>query len=290
MQTEIVRREIRHRRQQPKPKPLRGGYHMAGMSVGIGIGLGSSGAGVTPPPGSSGGPTDPLTIITSKTWLTFISADIGVTSASSRISKINDQSGANKHAIQATGGAQPLLNVSSLNTHNSWTNVSSRADRLAFNDTSALDLPAPGTTPTWMFGVMRMLVDTSGQSFWGATNTTTMRCLRGAALQYRQNNGTNGGLAGAIAVNSWYLVRALYSNAVGDYLKFGNVTVGTGTATGNNDPASGAFTLGSGTAAGATASDTEWACFGICNGDPSGAEQTALISWVTGYYSNLVIV
>lgn len=235
---------------------------------------------------STAGPTDPLTIVTSKTALFFITADAGITIGTG-VSQAADQSGAGKHATQGTGTAQPALQSAALNGRNTMLFDGSN-DCLNF---ATLDLPAPGTTPTWFFMVFRVTTWGSAKSIYGGGTTTAMRVnFQTSSPNIRAINTTGSSFNTGAPAGTWVRLENLFNNATTDYLKLGSTSV-TGVNTGNTDAASGAFTLGSHiNPTGANASAIEVACMGAWNGKPTAGELTSLDAWVTSYYGASVVV
>lgn len=295
MQTEEIRREIRHRKQQPKP--LRGGYHMAGfggMGIGIGVGIGPSGQGVTPPPGSSGGPVDPLTIVTSRTALFGFSADIGAPveaagGVADDVSTWTDQSANAYTATQATEANRPTLITAALNTHNVLRFTKASTQRLVVG---TLDLPAPGTTPIFICGAFKLNTFTTNDSIFGGNGSTTMRLLC-TTTSMRCNNGANGNLV-AVTAGVWYWFETYWANsATDDYLRIGLNTSASGATFGNNNPAAGVLTIGAQQTAGSNPADITLACmFAWSGGVPTELTTavTGVRAWATGYYGGTLVI
>jgi hypothetical protein len=79
-----------------------------------------------------------------------------------------------------------------------------------------------------------------------------------------------------MTLGTWFLVEALYNNAITDFLRIGGTTV-TGTNVGNNDQAAHAlFGLTSGV--GANCSDSSCAKNEIFAGLPTFAERAAMLA------------
>lgn len=292
VQRDLLRRREGARRAEHEWIRRSGGRHgyraagMGGIGLGIGIGIGAhSGAGSTPGGGSSGGPTDPLTIVTSVTALAFFTADLGVTQSGGSVSDWAGQA-AGLHAVQGTTANMPTVVASGLNTHTTLRFTKANTQRLVIG---TLNLPAPGTTPSFFWGVVKpVTVTTNDTVFAGGASTTTR--LFEATGQVKASNGVTGA-AVTFTAGTWYRYELLFANsASADYLKVGASSTGTGTAWGNNDPAAGAITIGAQATGGTNPADFELACFGIWNGKPSGAELSALDAWVTGYYGGTVNV
>lgn len=177
--------------------------------------------------------------ISSVTKYFWLRADLGVTVATG-VSAWADQYGLN-NATQATGAAQPTLSASDAAFNNQASiTFDGTDDALVF---TGLDLPAPGTTPFWVWIIFRQLSWTSLDWIFAAGNNTVALQQFTAEPQLRIINGiavsTNSGAPTGTAVRGI----ASFTNSVADYLKLAS-TVVTGVASGNNDPISGSFGLG----------------------------------------------
>jgi hypothetical protein len=236
--------------------------------------------------GGGPAPTDPLSIVTSVPVLAYFVADLGVTIGTG-VSAWADQGPSAYSAVQATGTAQPLLQTAALGGSNTIL-FDGVDDRLVVG---TLDLPAPGTTPTFLFFVARRVTGAINVSMFGGGGSTTMRLFRGGADLIRMNNGTSGPTVTMVAGGPFYRGEALYANsATVDYLKIGTVNSGVGTATGNNDAGAGQYTIGAQQLAGTNAGNDDIAVVMLCGGNPSAAEKAALDAWVTAYYNGVVVV
>lgn len=225
---------------------------------------------------SDGGglPTDPLTIISSRTPFWFFTADQGYVPGT-----WTDQSSGGFNATQSTGSKQPTLNTAALNTRNtlSFDGVDDVLQLATWNP------PAPGTTNMWFFMVFRQRTFTNGDSIFGGGNSSRVRLYQATTSPNLQAiNTTNSTAVTTATLNSWFRGEVLFNNATTDYLKVGSTSV-TGINLGNTDIAVGAYTIG-GTSTAAGFADIEVACIGCWNGEPTAGEKTSLNSWVTSYY------
>lgn len=235
------------------------------------------------------GALDPLTIVTSKSWLTYLVSDRGITLNGSGVSNWADQSGNGKDAAQATAANQPTFAANALNGHPSIIGDGTN-DVLVFG---TLDLPAPGTTPSFFWAVFRTVTWSSNDSLYAGNTTTTMRLRH---ITASPNFGAINASAGTqnttgAPVGTFVRLENLFSNTTGDYIKLGSVkTTVPGLNTGNNDPASGAMCLLAQSTTGTSAINAEILAFGILNGEPTSGEKSALDAWVANYYGNTVNV
>jgi hypothetical protein len=235
------------------------------------------------------GPTDPLSIITSKSPFFFLSADLGITEAGGAgtgVSAWADQSGQGKSATQISSApARPAWNSSggpnsrgivTFNGTNNWMEFTS------------WDPPAPGTTPIWFFWVCKPVSWSSGANLYSGSSTAILRCRMGTTTgKIGASNGTLGQELTNFTVGSWFRGENLFSNSTSDYIKVGSTsTTLPGTNTGSTNPGSGVFRLCTDVVT--RFGNIAWGCFGAWNGEPTSAEKTALSTWVTRYYGNTV--
>jgi hypothetical protein len=224
----------------------------------------------------SGGATanDPLTIAPG--WTFWLVGDNGLSGTT-----WTDQSG---NGFNATSAIMPAITTNLLNGRTGIT-MNGATQHMVF---STLDLPPPGTTPSWIFAVWRWKTWTSGDNMYGAS-TSCMRLLQITSLpQVEKHNGVVSSTLSP-ALNTWQRSADYYSNTTSDYLKIGASTV-TGVNCGNTDPAAGAFRIGSNNGGGAGSPDADLLCIGRLPRLPTGTEITNLDTWVTAYYGGTVAV
>ena len=142
---------------------------------------------------------------------------------------------ASQSLLQATAASQPVTQIG-LNGH-----VSLLGDGVAtkMTDTS-VDLPAPGTTPTLYWYVLRQITWTAGRVWMGAGNAATSMAVfqTVASPQVVQFDGSSQNANSGAALNSWVRGETLWNNnvTVNDYNKLAATKVATGNS-GNTDPA-----------------------------------------------------
>lgn len=230
------------------------------------------------------GPRAGLSIVKSKTPIFYLHADQGVTDDPG-VSTWTDLSGQGKHAT-AAGGARPSWQANQIFGHHTV-----RGDGAAHSmNFAGLDLPAPGTTPTWFLVWARFLSWTSGDALFSGSGTTTMRVRQGNATpQIAANNGTVSNNNAAAVLNTLVRIECLFSNTAADYLKVGGTPVSsTVTTFGNGNAASGAFWLFSGNAANFANVEILLAC--AYNGDPTGDEKSKLDKWGTRHTNGALVI
>jgi hypothetical protein len=110
---------------------------------------------------------------------------------------------------------------------------------------SALDLPAPGTTPTFVWAVYRIISNATGN---GAIIASTSL---GAAIyspigvrSTGQFNGTARNINAGSNGGAWVRTEALFSASAADYVRCGATLAAAGLSAGNSDPAAARFIAG----------------------------------------------
>jgi len=269
------------------------------IAIGLGIGLGRRFVGVDPnaavnspsvvlasslsivaSPSVVVDPRGPLAIVQSKAAQLFFSADDAGITIGTGVSLWPDRSGNGRDLVQATSGLQPARATNQLNGK---AIVQFTAHALA----NTWLPPAPGTTPTFFWGVLRPVTIVNGNVIH-ASGSARFKLGQSTTNRLQISNTTGGGLVTAVP-NTWYRTRELFGNATADYLKMGSIAAGTGVATGNNPGVTGFF-LGAASATGTTPAVVDVACFAAWNGEPSAGELSALDAWATAYYGGGVQV
>lgn len=193
----------------------------------------NTGGGTAPPPPWT--PAD-ITSVTKYFWLR---ADSGTTIVTG-VSAWADRYLLN-NATQANAAAQPLLTASDAAFDNQASiTFDGTDDALVF---TGLDLPAPGTTPFWVWIIFRQLSWTSLDWVFAAGNNTVALQQFTADPQLRIINGTAVSSNSGAPTGTTVRGIASFTNSAADYLKLASTTV-TGATSGNNDPVSGSFGLG----------------------------------------------
>lgn len=222
------------------------------------------------------------TILTDVTVLRDWFADNGVTIGTGVSSWADFETGAT--ATQATGTAQPAQTASDATLNNKGTIHWDGVDDSLLDAT--LNLPAPGTTNIWIYGVCKQRTWTSGDHFWGNSSTAyRFGQLAVASPQVFFSNGTISGSASP-ALNTWFRYEIFLSASTSDYMKVGATTVNGGAGGfGNTDPAANFF-IGSRNAAGFA--DCDHARLTITQG--KSANVSTFESAMLTYYNNIPAV
>jgi hypothetical protein len=158
---------------------------------------------------------------------------------------------------------------------------------------AVLNLPAPGTTPTFYWAVLRQVTWTANERLWGAgadsvTLTVFQPMPSGTPFISMINAAFPGGNPnGALAVNTYKRLEVSFSNTAADYIKAGSTTI-TGGNTGNNDAAAG-FVLGA-AANLTTFGNIEVADFAIFDVLPSVLQKAQLDAYAGLRYGAAVLV
>jgi hypothetical protein len=238
---------------------------------------------------AAAGPTDPLTIVSSRTPFFFLSSDLGVAEVGgvgTGVSTWTDQSAGGKNATQIDSvPARPAYSANGGPNSRGLITFNGSAHWMEFQ---TWDPPAPGTTPIWFFWVLSALSHTNGDNLYSGGTTATLRCRQGATTgTVGASNGTLGQEITALTVGSYFRGENLFSNSTSDYLKVGSVsTTIPGTNTGNTDCVAGNFRICCDVVT--RFGHIAWCCFGAWNGEPTTLEKNSLSSWVTNYYGGSV--
>lgn len=215
-------------------------------------------------------------LVTSKTVLASYQSNMGIT-VGTGVSAWADQTVNANHMVQAGGTAQPTYNATGLNGQPTLTfdGVNDILTCAAFN------LPAPGTTPTLIFCVMRQISWTANLFVYGTNVALSGHGMTqaGASPGMQESGAAGANLNNAGTIGSWFLTEAYHSNSVSDRLRVGSTSV-TGANTGNN--ASTGRSLGGKNAS--AFSNIEVAMLMYVNGDLTGGELTAIRAAVTSVY------
>jgi hypothetical protein len=156
---------------------------------------------------------------------------------------------------------------------------------------AVIDIPAPGTTPTFVWAVLTQRNWVASKSLWNCGTTGFNVCLTppgaGASPQLVIYNGASIPPANSGAVvGTPTRLEAYYNNGTSDYLKAGSTTT-TGTAIGAADPTAGfnMFALSNGTSAAAI----DIYALLICSGLPNSTELSALSSAAQTLYPGVAV-
>jgi hypothetical protein len=170
----------------------------------------------------------PLTILGASNLLQWCRADLGVTIGVGFTWA--DQSGHAADYANAVAAAGPSLTSADATLNNQST--------LTFNGTTQscdapLALPVPGTTPVFIWWVLKQNGWTSTRAIFGDTAGSRHFIFQqtaspgiGMADTTQVNNNTAG------TIGSWFRGRAQFTSSTSDYLKIGATTV-TGASAGN---------------------------------------------------------
>jgi hypothetical protein len=177
------------------------------IGIGIGVGLASrAGGGGVPTPDQ----------ILGAAILQRVRADQGISESSGRISAWNDISGNGLHYTQATGGARPLYDATG--GPNGTPIV--RFDSSSRSLDSALDLPAPGTTPTTIWAIIRQVTWVSIARILDSTTPISNHLLWQRLSADRISMGTTAtNQNNAALVGTWARFENYWSGSAADYIK-----------------------------------------------------------------------
>lgn len=147
---------------------------------------------------------------------------------------------------------------------------------------TSLDLPAPGTTPTFYWAIMRQVTSTPAENIFAAGGTSLFLRQTGASPNVAQGNTSfPSNSHGGWTLNTFMRVEVYFSNSTSDYIKAGAAAATTGQNAGNSDPTA-TFRLA--TASGGSFSNIEVCEFWIFNTLPTTGQRASLDAYVTSRY------
>lgn len=195
--------------------------------------------------------------------------------------KLADQSGNGNHFVQATASAQPQITVG----------LNGRCGLLfdGVNDFLAcgsLTLAAPGTTPTYLMGVFRIVtwsVNAEPISCQNFAHAHQFICATGTP-GIAANSGSQSVTRNTLAVNTFGCCEAWFNNSASDYVHIGTDTDQLGIL-GNNASSSGRW-IGQGE----SGQFLNFEMFAFVHASAQPADRAAIRSAVTANYGNTVNV
>jgi hypothetical protein len=178
----------------------------------------------------------PLTLVASSELLQWCRPDLGLTIGVGF--DWQDQHTSNKDYTEAVAAAGPALDA---------TGGPNSTAILTFNGTAqsctaALQLPAPGTTPTLIWMILRQDAWTLNENVVAGDGGMVVR-QSGATPNTRIFNGILGDANAAGTIGTWFRYAFYQSNSTSDFTQV-KATVATGTSAGNNADASAQRRLG----------------------------------------------
>jgi hypothetical protein len=207
-------------------------------------------------------------------------ADKGITLNGATVSAWADQGPSGFHLTQGTAAAQPDF-VAAGGPNGTPSVLFKGTDDFLRNAT--LDRPAPSTTPTFVWTVMRQVTWGANLRFWcfGTANLGLAVLGQTATPQISMSNTTVVNANTALTVNTYKRMEVYFSGSTSDYLKVGATSV-TGASAGVVDNAA-RFTLGA-RGDDLSPSNVEYPEFAIFSALPSAAQLTALDAYAVNRY------
>lgn len=189
-----------------------------------------------------------------------------------------DASGNGFDLTNAVGAEQPLWTAAGGPNGNPTVLFDGDDD---FLSNALLDLPAPGTTPTFYWAVLRQVTWVLDHTI-ADTPLASLSFYQGsaAAPNVRQFNSNEVNENSGAPLGEYKRCEVYFSSSVADYIKAGSTTV-TGADAGNSEPAA-SFALGGLTAL--FRSNVEVCEFWIFNFLPSAAQLASLDAYVLNRY------
>ncbi len=227
------------------------------------------------PDGAGAPAATPLTILGADclTWLDSRDATVLAGVATGWVDRVI---GAATLVGSPTASVDGVLGIQTVNCNGTTQCISQSKDR---------PVPSSGS-PTALIMVMKQNSWTSADSLWGTgANVLCANQVTGTP-GFVLRNTTAGPLNSSLALNTWKMVVAQYSNETTDYSQVGQAAAVTGTATGASDPGP---TMSWGARTTASFSDTSWQCMIMCSRKLTGADLTALRTYFTTYLPGSVI-
>jgi hypothetical protein len=210
-------------------------------------------------------------------WDAAVTTNDGAT-----VSEMFDVSGNGFALVQAVAANQPAFVAAGGPNGNPSVLFDGVDDFLA---NAALDLPAPGTTPTFYWSIVRQITWTSSDRFWSA-EAFDLAVLQGGLVS--EVLIANGAAVSAVQMPTglYKRLRAFFSASVADSLTIGTLSA-TGASAGNNDAPAGFF-VGQGSG-GVLFGNIELCELWIFNTLPSALQLTQLDAYAVGRYGTSVV-
>lgn len=216
--------------------------------------------------------TSPTTILGSAPawWIDGVTSTI-IDAGGGLASSASDASG---HAIDATFTSthRPSIISSGLNSKRTLRFTSSQ-----YGGNSSYVAPAPGTTASYFFAVVKAATATNGTL---VINTGSNNIYWGAGPTVQDFNGAGGGGSSVLTAGTWGVLEILRSNQGTDYVQFGGVT-GTAGNAGNTANTGWSLNANSG---GGLGSDNEFATVFQWLGTPTPTQRAQLRAWANSVW------
>lgn len=221
------------------------------------------------PDGAGPPASTPLTILGADclTWLDSRDATVSLGVATAWVDRII---GAATLVASPTASVDGTLGIQTVN-----------CDGVAQAIQQTKDRPAPSAgTPTTLIMIMKQNSWTSADSLWGTGANVLCANQVTATPGFVLRNTTAGPLNSSLALSTWKMVVAQYSNETTDFSQVGQAAKVTGTALGASDPGA-TMTWGARTLA--SFAHTSWQTMIMCSRKLTVPDTTALIAYFNTY-------
>jgi len=204
------------------------------------------------------------------------------------VSEMFDVSGNGFALTQATAGFQPLIQPAGGPNGNPSV-LFDGVDDFLFN--AALNLPAPGTTPTYLWVIMRQVSWGPAPDFNTFTESSGTGGIdfyqTGVTPQLQQYNGIDANSTVGAPVGVYKRIAVLFTNSTSDYIQAGS-SQSTGVNSGNLDSGPG-ITVGAGFDGTYGWMNVELCEFWIFNAEPTALQKTQLNAYAASRYGATVL-
>jgi hypothetical protein len=194
------------------------------------------------------------------------------------VNQWQDQTGNGNHFTQATTTMRPAYQATG-GPGGKPQLVGDGVDDWMIN---AWNPTAPGTTPIWMWAVIRPITQVASNVWSGNTASTLNFSLLSTASSCRVSNGVVGVTNAQLTLGAVSNVMALYSNQVTDYLQVRSTAKTSGNVGNNDSTTFQIFSRNSGSGV----SNVAFLEFLLCAGEPNPTELSNLTTYGSNFWGS----